>query len=352
MPIRPAKQPRTSPSGRNDNSPRQTPKLPQGTTVVSSTLGKPTPLLVAPNDSAKATDIQPGTALKIVDYRDGWHKVETFVVPKTRGWISTLDGPALDPQLTLPTCDQKYTDFRRVGGEVFIGPVSVNDINQGYLADCYLVAALTALAKCSPSAIKDSIRKGDEPGSYIVTLRRVEKAGGKMGSQTIKLDNWFPTKEGRLLYAQGGFIPKPRFSVSQFEGKKRPLWPAILEKAFAVRSGGYNKVERGVEGDIFEALTGKATNFYSLGKPGSKQNEEAVVELKKAVRAHLPVAAATKSSKQATMPPRIHDDHVYVAVGYSKDKVILKNPHDPRESLAISYDEFSQAFERVTIGKK
>ena len=71
--------------------------------------------------------------------------------------------------------------------------------------------------------------------------------------------------------------------------------------------------------------------------------------MKDAVRAGLPVVAATKSIKEGTMPPELHNDHVYVAVGYSKDKVVLSDPFDPRETFTLSYNTFSQAFSRVTI---
>ena len=125
------------------------------------------------------------------------------------------------------------------------------------------------------------------------------------------------------------------------------MWPAIIEKAFATMLGGYDQLDKGgMEGTVFEALTGNDAREYMMGRPGSEETDEAIIELKRAVRAGLPVAVSTKSRK---VVPGIYDNHVYIAVGYSKDKVVLRNPHDARQTMAISYKDFSRAFESVCI---
>ena len=328
----------------------QTQPIPKGTTVVSSALRGPIRLCAKPTPSADGVDLQPRTPLKVVGYRDGWHKVETLAAPKTPGWVSTTLAAPLSPQLTVPMCDRNYVKFDKIDGKAFTGPVKVSDINQGYLGDCYLIAALTALAHSTPEVIQNAIREGEEPGSYIVTLRQRLKVGGRCGPKSVKVDDWFPIKDEHMLYAQGGSTDESRSQVDQFKKKKRPMWPAIIEKAVATMAGGYHKIEGGGEAAIFEAFTGKTPASYFVGKFGSYQNQGAVKLLKQGIRAGRPVAAATRQSKDVYITPGIHSDHVYVAVADSQDKVVLRNPHDPRDTMAISYEEFSQAFDRITIG--
>lgn len=329
----------------------QTRPIPAGTMVVSSTLRGPTLLSAKPADSTGGVNIEPGIPLKVMEHRAGWHKVETLATPKARGWVSTSAGPALAPQLAVPACDRNYIEFDQINGKPFTGAVKIKDVNQGYLGDCYLLAALTALAHANPEAIENAISEGDVPGSYTVTLRKGLKFGKRTGPKSVKVDNWFPMKNGHMLYAQGGSEAEPRSKVEQFKTKKRPMWPAIIEKAVATMAGGYNKVEGGYEGDILEAFTGKAADAYSVGKLGSTQNEAVTRLLKQGVRAGRPVTAATRACKDVYIIPGIHANHVYVAAGHSKDKVVLRNPHDPRDTKAISYADFSQAFDRVTIGR-
>ena len=44
----------------------------------------------------------------------------------------------------------------------------------------------------------------------------------------------------------------------------KELWPALLEKAFAVRAGSYGAIESGVPGEALESITGRATTDVPL----------------------------------------------------------------------------------------
>ncbi|MEC9466383.1 MAG: hypothetical protein VX834_11390, partial [Myxococcota bacterium] len=141
----------------------------RGTTVVSSNITSPTTLLKKPDAQLGGVNVRPGTALKVVGYRDGWHKVETMGEEKSRGWISGRTGPELEPQMSVPRGDRKYVEFDKVNAKAFNGPVKVEDINQGWLGDCYLIAGMAALAHSNPGAIRNAIRQGEKEGTWVVT---------------------------------------------------------------------------------------------------------------------------------------------------------------------------------------
>ena len=312
-------------------------------------MNQPTMLLSKPKAGAGGVSIQPGTALKVVDYRDGWNKVETMSEDKTRGWVSSRVGPELEPQLSVPRCDRKYVTYQPVEGKIFVGDPKPEDLNQGWLGDCFLMGGLGALAWGNPESIRNAIREGDEEGTYIVTIDRVSDNGRNWGKREIKIDNVFPTKDGHLLYGQGGKKAKDRYEIEEFENGDRPLWPAIIEKAFATMLGGYDKLDQGgMEAVVFESLTGNDANEYDIGRDGTEDNKLAIDEFKRAIRKGLPVACSTKGHKVVTAP-KVYDNHVYIAVGYSKDKVILRNPHDARDTMALSYKDFSRAFESFAV---
>ena len=148
---------------------------------------------------------------------------------KDRGWISTPTDASLRPQLNVPRIDRSYVEFQPVDGPIYTGPVKVEDINQGWLGDCFLIGALAALAHNAPGKIRDCIRRGDKPGTYVVTLNRVAENGRDYGERRIEINNVFPTKDGQLLYAQGGKGRNERYEIDEFEDGDRPMWPAILE---------------------------------------------------------------------------------------------------------------------------
>ena len=102
----------------------------------------------------------------------------------------------------------------------------------------------------------------------------------------IILDNWFPTKNDHMLYMNGGRRERARNHIDEFEDFDRPLWPSILEKAFANLAGGYRELDKGgVPGDVFHALTGNQPTSYEFTHRSKTQTKAAMDALKRALRA-------------------------------------------------------------------
>jgi hypothetical protein len=124
-----------------------------------------------------------------------------------------------------------------------------SDPHQGFIGDCYLISAMAAVAARNPTAIKNLFdpKSGDAP-SYKVTLYKRAADGKSFEPVTVSVDRKLPTAnkdKQNPSYAQEG------------AGADAPLWPALLEKAYAQFVGGYAKAgEGGSPGNAMEALTG------------------------------------------------------------------------------------------------
>lgn len=102
--------------------------------------------------------------------------------------------------------------------------VSANDVTQGSLGNCYLMATLASVAHATPERIQKMIGKGPKPGSWWVTFQSAE---GKPPRRVL-VDNVFPAR----------VTSKPMFAqVGDQQGDTRELWPMILEKAFVKLQG-------------------------------------------------------------------------------------------------------------------
>lgn len=98
------------------------------------------------------------------------------------------------------------------------------DVNQGSLGDCWMFAAIAAIADARPEQLERMfVDHGD--GTYTVTIE---------GAAVI-VDDEFPVgDDGVPIYARGPRRTEPAV-----------LWPLLLEKALAARAGGYDELSGG-----------------------------------------------------------------------------------------------------------
>lgn len=125
--------------------------------------------------------------------------------------------------------------------ELFHNGISVNDIVQGKLGDCYFLGSLAAIAE-KPSRIKSFFRHHIEnnKGVYCVTIFY-------KGVETdVIVDDLFP-----VVWNQAGKVV-PAFS----SGVGPELWVLLLEKAYAKLHGSYAVIEGGNPGVALADLTG------------------------------------------------------------------------------------------------
>ncbi len=130
------------------------------------------------------------------------------------------------------------------------GP-SINDVSQGELGDCYLLATLSSVAKTDATLIRNDVINNND-GTYSVTFGH---------SAAIKVSSDLPVlANGQLAYAQ--------------LGAQNSIWVAIVEKAYAEfknpKANSYKTINGGWMGDVFTAFglanqsTYTTTNAASL----------------------------------------------------------------------------------------
>jgi hypothetical protein len=127
-----------------------------------------------------------------------------------------------------------------LGGKITI---ESDDVKQGILADCYLLATLGSIAKQRPEIITNAIKEKSK-SEYHVRLFVPQVEGDKIIRKekifSINTDVVFERNKHSPAYAGFG------------DGE---LWVIILEKAFAKARGGFKMIEGGNSTDVIAMLT-------------------------------------------------------------------------------------------------
>lgn len=138
-----------------------------------------------------------------------------------------------------------------------MNPVSVTDINQGQLGDCFLLSPLGEEALFHPSSITNMIHNNGN-GTETVTLYtdrsgRLPTFGStSFKATTVTINNSFSSAS----VDNGG--------RQDVVGNQKEIWPQVVEKAAATLDGGYNAIANGGYPVLaMEELTGQAATWMS-----------------------------------------------------------------------------------------
>ncbi|MBZ5522844.1 MAG: hypothetical protein LAP21_11455 [Acidobacteriia bacterium] len=124
------------------------------------------------------------------------------------------------------------------------GP-SPADVGQQALGDCYFLAALASIAKSKSAVIRDVVKDRGN-GNYAVRFFSKQALPGKPPSYKPEWvgvnSEVYVNTQGKPVYAKGSTA----------------LWPAIVEKAYAVWKGrgSYEGISGGFSNDAFEQVLG------------------------------------------------------------------------------------------------
>lgn len=136
-----------------------------------------------------------------------------------------------------------YENPKNVPNEDVVHP---NDVQQGAIGDCYLLAALQAVAKRRPEVIKNAITDNGN-ATYTVELYLRQPNSAQRVCQKITISNKFVGN----------------YAASLDRGE---LWVRVIEKAMAKLLGGYDDLKSGSTDWVLEMLTGQTVTTHEISK--------------------------------------------------------------------------------------
>ncbi len=219
-------------------------------------------------------------------------------------------------------------------------PISVTDINQGQMGDCYLLSSIGEIVLFHPSLISQMIQANAD-GTETVTLWLA--ANGSIptyGTTAYKADaitvtNTFPSNSVNNGASQ---------DVSN--GQKE-IWVQVLEKAVATLYGGYNGIANGgIPSISMEELTGNAAMSTWAGGISLQQ-------LQTDIAAGDLITFDTQDA--ATLPYGLYGDHAYMFQSLSTVNgtvmVNLLNPWGFYNPSPVPFSMLTSVFNEVDVGQ-
>ena len=238
------------------------------------------------------------------------HAAGTTQAPLTGSWVAYLKGLvggdkkapnvgddsakktplSKDPKASTrhgnEVVEPKYAD---VGKQVYKDGAALGDVNQGYLANCYLVAAMGAIAMQRPDLVESMIKDNGD-GTYDVTLYIKNNSWDSKGqAKVVTVDSKFPSADKGL---------SAKYAKVGDKGAKGPeLWCMLIEKAWAVHKGTYTGIEGGHVNDdgkfagAIALLTNLKEGYYTPSSIGDKQLAQMISD---ALTKKMPVACDSK----------------------------------------------------------
>ncbi len=260
------------------------------------------------------------------------------------------------PGLREKHADKEYGDYE--GGVAFLqgegdkNAVDPNDVAQGALGDCYLMAGMLAVARSNPQLIQDLIVDNGD-GTFAVTLYIRDSWRSAPKKVITVIDARLPEKyKGTPLYAKTG----------DSEGESVELWPALIEKAVAQQKGSYEQISGGNIGkDGFkfagatELLTGEKEDYL---KTSSLDEDDALLHIAIALDDHQPCTCDSKNMEdeadlaKEALAYNVYGNHAYVPGDVDLDArtIDLNNPWGSHNVENLPVADFLRFYRSIRIG--
>lgn len=250
---------------------------------------------------------------------------------------SSEAGPSAVPPATSAAAALGQALFLTEPGDA--AAISIDDVHQGQLGDCFLLSSIGELAMQDPAAIQNMIHVN--PGGTETVTLYLDRSGAvplpndtNLRAVTVTVSNVFPS------YAVNNG------ATQDVVGGKKEIWAQVLEKAFATVEGGYGAIANGGNpAEAMEQLTGKAATTY---RPA---NVSASLLNNLASAGNL---ITFDTANQANLPDNLIGNHAYMfqkVVGSGNGaSVQLANPWGMDQPGLVSIAQFSRAFAEIDVG--
>lgn len=135
--------------------------------------------------------------------------------------------------------------------------ISMSDIHQGQIGDCYLLSPIGDLAATHSDTVRNMIHVNADGTETVTLYMAANGAAARPGATAFKaitenVTNLFPTYS-----VNNG-------SNQDVVGSQKEIWAQVLEKAAAEAGGGYSSIANGGNPAMaMEELTGHTANAYA-----------------------------------------------------------------------------------------
>jgi hypothetical protein len=217
--------------------------------------------------------------------------------------------------------------------------ISVDDINQGQMGDCFLLSPIGEIVLQKPQFISSMIHANTN-GTETVTL--YEASTGRLPSASttafkavsVTVTNVFPSYS-----VNNG-------ATQDVVGNQKEIWPQVVEKAVATLDGGYAAIAYGGSPVIaMEELTGHAASYMS---PASLS----LTTLQTFIKAGDMIVMDTLPG--GALPDNLFNSHAYMFESLTGSgtsaTVHLGNPWGFDQPAPILLSQLSHGFAEVDIG--
>jgi hypothetical protein len=217
--------------------------------------------------------------------------------------------------------------------------ISVDDINQGQMGDCFLLSSIGEIVLRSPQFISSMIHANTN-GTETVTLYEAS-------------NDRLPSASTTAFKAVGATVTDvfPSYSVNSgatqdLVGNQKEIWPQVVEKAVATLDGGYAAIANGGSPVIaMEELTGHAASYMS---PANLS----LATLQSFIKAGDMIVMDTRP--RGALPDNLFNSHAYMFESLTGSgasaTVHLGNPWGFDQPAPILLSQISHGFAEVDIG--
>ncbi|KNC49340.1 uncharacterized protein AMSG_05340 [Thecamonas trahens ATCC 50062] len=198
--------------------------------------------------------------------------------------------------------------------EVTVCREEVLGCRQGRLANCFVVAAIHAIAAAAPDLVPKA-HVDDHEGTIAFVLH----IGEEMMPTRVVVDDTLPVDDSGAL----------RFMSSS----SSPMLP-LLEKALAARYGSYNALQGGKISEAFADMLGLPVVTIRLS-PASKLASIAAAAALFAAGCPIGLYRSSRNVTEEKLSPLprgmdVLDDHAYAVIAVADNAVCVLNPHVDR----------------------
>ncbi len=301
----------------------------------------------------------PGIQIEAEDYEYDETARRMGAPPPFAGELVDLSR-VVDLEDPVPLEKHAEYDYATGNGALLDGETSENsfnfdDVKQGAIGDCYLVAALSASVYAdSDGSVRDGLVRELTDADGFVTSYAVRLYDAWGEPQDVFVDADLVRKNGKPTYA--------RSMDSDSDGEEWVV--SLFEKAYAGWHGGYQEVgDGGWAGDVMQAITGSTANYRKI-----EYLSDATIlsSIENAVADNRPVVAGTwgKDDDVDYEGTNIYAWHAYSVLGVKRPEgeepqVTLRNPWGRVEPAGNGPDdgifdlplpEFRRLYQGLTFG--